>query len=109
LLLLDPQGAQKRGCILLDHRSAFLEQRVTGVRRHEASGMNLDFVAPAAENRGLVTFGTGNGIEQRPEAILGFKNPLEDFLPFLELRALFRREIRQRLPQFRRRRALTPA
>jgi hypothetical protein len=60
------------------------------------SGVNFDFVAPAAENRGLMTFGAGNGIEQRPEAILGRKTRSKIF--FLPNCTLFRREIRQRCP-----------
>src|SRR5207245_10728008 len=98
---LEPQRSQQRPRMLLAHRSSFLEQRITGIRSDEPRGMNFHLVAHASDDRRFVTLRARIPIEQWAEAIFGFEDSLENFLPLQKLRPLLRREVRQRFSKSR--------
>jgi hypothetical protein len=109
LLLLDPFGLQQRSGVLLNHRPAFIEERITAIRGRKPGGMRFHLITYAAEDRTFMAIGAGISIEQRPEAIRRPEHSLEHFFALLELGALLGGQISQRLTKGRLLLRLTPA
>src|SRR5881296_3658607 len=85
--------------MLLNDRTAFLEQFIAWAARNEARRVHFHFITRSAADRLFVTFRAGIGVEQRAQAVLGCENTIEHLLALLELNPLLPGEPQDRLTQ----------